>query len=119
MDHRKIIAALAFALWASAAIAQVVVPSPGQTSAQQDFSVNSVTPLPNQIVTAKVAQVICQGQSVNYATNGVAPSASVGMGPVPPSTWLLFYGGQIAAARLIGTVSGATCSVEYFQGGNC
>lgn len=65
---------------------------------------------------ATVAQVTVEGTSIRYTTDGATtPTATVGMGPFPAGTTLLFNITALAALRIIQTSASATIDVEYFQ----
>ena len=66
--------------------------------------------------TATIATVTVEGAAIRYTTDGATtPTASVGMGPFPIGTTLVFNLTTLAAVRIIQTQASATVDVEVLQ----
>lgn len=82
------------------------------TLGYQQFTVVASTALPSIPASAKEAFIVCEGQTVRWRDDGVAPTTTVGM-PLPVNT-AFPYTGALSALRIIQTASAATCNVTYY-----
>jgi len=66
--------------------------------------------------TATIAEITVEGAPIRYTTDGAtAPTSTVGMGPFPIGTTLVFNLVSLAGIRIIQTAATATVDVEYFK----
>ena len=58
--------------------------------------------------------VIVEAQAIRYRSDGVAPTATVGM-PIAVGSMMAFALTNLTALRMIESVAGAIANVEFFQ----